>query len=353
MSRPRFQVSQKRIAEKAGVSQSTVSLVLAGHRVSSDETSQKVLRAAEMLKYRPNLLVRGIQTGKTQIIGVMMAPFDYYWAEVLYGIHDVLAAADHVPITLWTSHASASERHRTTPTPDIHELNQIHRLLDRRVDGVILWPRFASVFVDHVNEFSSRNLPIVTIDHLLAPECGADYVGSDEAAGGRIIAEHLYNLGHRHMGHLAGPATATWAEDRRRAFERAVAKLPGATCVTMVAPPGLPELGLDLARAMLNSPIRPTSIYAATDLYAKTVYQAARELNLAIPGDLSVVGFSDDGFASDMSPPLTTVRQSAYDIGRRSAEVILARSLGEYTDGPHRDELPVNLIVRQSTAPRR
>src|SRR5580658_9189958 len=96
--------SQKRIAEEAGVSQSTVSLVLAGHRLNSDATSRRVLEAAERLGYRPNLLVRGIQTGKTGTIGVLIPPFDFYWGEVLCGIHDVLTEKDSVPITLWTAH---------------------------------------------------------------------------------------------------------------------------------------------------------------------------------------------------------------------------------------------------------
>src|SRR5271168_1173045 len=110
MNKLRFQVSQKRIAEQAGVSQSTVSLVLSGRRGNSDQTSQRVLQAAEQLKYRPNLLVQGIQTGKTRMIGVMMPPYDHFWTEALYGIHDVLTGADHVPITLWTIHAGASSR---------------------------------------------------------------------------------------------------------------------------------------------------------------------------------------------------------------------------------------------------
>src|SRR5437763_6629784 len=161
------QVSQKQIAEVAGVSQATVSLVLSGRGVSSEDTKRRVLHAAEELKYRPNLLVHGIQTGKSKMIGVMAPPFDYYWSEVLYGIHDVLAAADHVPIILWNAHEGFGPR----PPNGAHitELEQIHRLLDRRVDGVILWPPFASLFQDHVQQFSSRDLPIVTIDHKLPP----------------------------------------------------------------------------------------------------------------------------------------------------------------------------------------
>ncbi|HEY1921473.1 MAG TPA: LacI family DNA-binding transcriptional regulator [Tepidisphaeraceae bacterium] len=346
MNRLRFQVSQKSIAEQAGVSQSTVSLVLSGRRVNSDETSQRVLEAAERLRYRPNLLVRGIQTGKTRMIGVMMPPFDFYWSEVLYGIHDVLTAADHVPITLWTVHIGAKPRRREGPG---EELQQIHRLLDRRVDGVILWPPFAELFREHIHEFSSRNLPVVTIDHQLPPEYNADYVGSDEAEGGRMVAEHLYALGHRRMGHVAAASIASWALARRNAFETAVREMPGASCVTMEVPRGETGLAIEPARAMLSLPDRPTAIFAASDLYAKQVYQAARELNLKIPDDLNVVGFSDDDFACEMSPPLTSVRQPAYQIGRRAAEVLLGRSMGRIRDRGRHEELPVSLIVRESS----
>jgi LacI family transcriptional regulator len=354
MSHPPFQISQKQIAEQAGVSQSTVSLILSGRRVTSDKTTQRVLETAERLKYRPNLLVRSIQTGKTRMIGVMMPPFDFFWSEVLYGIHDMLAAADHVPITIWAAHRGMSPRRRNAPPNGVEELEQIHRLLDRRIDGVILWPSFAELFREHVHEFSSRNLPVVTIDHLLPPEYGADFVGSDEAGGGRMIAQHLYGLGHRRMAHLAGRHTATWAIARRKAFEEAVAKLPGASCVTLEGP--LDESDdvatLQQAKALLTHAQHPTAIFAASDLYAKAVYHAASDLNMRIPHDMSVVGYSDEDFAFEMSPPLTTVRQPAYEIGRQAAEILLERSMGRLQEPPLKFELPVSLIARHSTSER-
>jgi len=349
MNKVRFQASQKRIAEQAGVSQSTVSLVLSGRRGNSDQTSQRVLQAAERLKYRPNLLVQGIQTGKTRMIGVMMPPFDYYWSEVLYGIHDVLTAADNVPITLWTVHSGLFPRRRNSSTGKGDELAQIHRMVDRRVDGVILWPSFAQLFVEHIHEFSSRNLPVVTIDHQLPAEFNSDYIGSDEASGGRMVAEHLYALGHRRIAHLAGPSVATWALARREAFADALSGLPGVTLDIREATAGETDLGIIPARELLTLPERPTAIFAASDLYAKTVYRAARELNLRVPQDLTVVGFSDDDFACEMSPPLTSVRQPAYEIGQRAAEVVLGRSSGRIRDRGRHEELPVQLIVRESS----
>ncbi|MBC8105223.1 MAG: LacI family DNA-binding transcriptional regulator, partial [Anaerolineae bacterium] len=133
-TRTNQQVSQKRIAEVAGVSQPTVSLVLSGRYSLSDDTRKRVLEAADSLKYRPNLLVRGMQTGKTRVIGVMAPPFDSFWSDVLYGIHDALSDADHAPMMVWTSHEGRHRRKGPLPSPE-HELRQIHRLLDRRIDG--------------------------------------------------------------------------------------------------------------------------------------------------------------------------------------------------------------------------
>ena len=217
---------------------------------------------------------------------------------------------------------------------------------------MILWPAFASLFQEHVHEFSSRGVPVVTIDYELPPEFRADSVGSDEAAGGRMVAEHLLSLGHRRFGHLAGTRGEAWADGRREAFEQAVRECPGAHCVTLDANLKDVDQGLAQARTLLRLSERPTAIFAASDPLAKNVYHAATELGLRVPQDLSVVGFADDDFAAELSPPLTTVRQSGYDTGRRAAELVLARSNGTSKPGRiQRVRLPVELIVRQSTAP--
>ena len=342
------QVSQRAIGELAGVSQATVSLVLAGRKVNSEETRQRVLSAAKELRYRPNLLVHGMQTGKSKMVGVMAPPYDYFWSRILYGIHDTLAANDYVPITVWPTHNGREIEARNGYETD--ELSQIHRLLDRRVDGVILWPPTASLFSEHVAEFSSRELPMVTIDHILPPSFHADSVGSDETLGGRLVAEHLCALGHRRIGHIAGPAITTWGSLRRKAFESALADCPDATCLTFEAPAGHPTLATDLIRDVLSRPDRPTAIFAATDLLARVVYRVADRLGLKIARDLTVVGYSDDDFAAELNPPLTTVRQDAYRMGCRAAEIVVGRAGDVLDEARLHEALPVELIVRASTA---
>jgi LacI family transcriptional regulator len=342
------QISQRAIGELAGVSQATVSLVLAGRTVNSEETRQRVLSAAKQLHYRPNLLVHGMQTGKSKMIGVMAPPYDYYWSRILYGIHDELAENDYVPITVWPTHngreIEASSGYET------NELSQIHRLLDRRVDGVILWPPTASLFSDHVSEFSSRDLPMVTIDHILPATFHADSVGSDETGGGKLVADHLTKLGHRYIGHIAGPNVTSWGRLRRQAFEQALAAIPKTTCITYEAPAGHPTLATEQIRAMLSLKNRPTAIYAASDLLARVVCRVATSMGIEVTRDLSVVGFSDDDFAAELNPPLTTVRQDAYRVGRRAAQIVIGRAGGALGKRALHEALPVELVVRGSTA---
>ncbi|MBC8105464.1 MAG: substrate-binding domain-containing protein [Anaerolineae bacterium] len=279
----------------------------------------------------------------------MAPPFDSFWSDVLYGIHDALSDADHVPMMVWTSHEGRHRRKGPLPSPE-HELRQIHRLLDRRIDGVILWPPFAAYYKDHVQEFSSRDLPIVTIDHELPPEFNADCVSSDEQAGTRAVAKHLYDLGHRRFGHLSGIQNASWAIDRRRGFEQTLAAYRDASCISFEALPEEDESAILPARQMLSRPNRPTAVFAATDILAKKVYEAAAELKLRVPQDLSVVGFADDDFSAEMIPPLTTVRQNGYDIGRKAADIVLERSNGMLQDAsPVHTRMPVELIARKST----
>lgn len=345
----RRQPSQRAIGELAGVSQATVSLVLAGHTVSSEETRRRVLDAAEKLRYRPNLLVEGIKTGRTKMIGVMAPPYDYFWSGILYGIHDVLCANDHVPITLWTSHSAP---HPGAESPVlIREIEQIHRLLDRRVDGVIMWPPFASSFEHHIEEFRARDTPVVTIDHVLPARFSAAAVMSDEAMGGRLVAEHLLSLGHRRIAHFAGHAWATWAKQRRAAFEATLMKAGGIDYVVEETPEGTATSPAEAVRAILSRKPRPTAVFAASDPMAKVVYRVAAAMKLRIPQDLSVVGYADDDFTTDMTPPLTTVRQPAYPIGAKAAELVLERAGGDAVPRlPRVEVMPVSLIVRESTA---
>jgi LacI family transcriptional regulator len=341
--------SLKDVAQAANVSVPTASRILRKKNLSrfSEETRNKVWQAAERLRYRPNMLVKGIQTGLTHTIGVMVPPFDSYWSSILYGIHDTLITVDFVPINLWVRHGD-----NFASSGPVDDLEQIHRLIDRRIDGVIMWPPITPDFYAHNEELASRNVPVVTIDHELPTEFGANSVTTNEEHGAHLVAKHLLDLGHRRIAHLGdvGLETYSWAQRRRKFFENEINAVEGASCFAVEKPKN--SDGLEIAKRILTADPRPTAVYAASDSLARYIYLAAAELKLRIPEDVSVVGFADLDFAAFMMPPLTSVRQKGYEVGRRAAKLLINRIQGKFAqDGIQNIVMNCELVVRGSTAP--
>src|SRR4051794_14186678 len=174
--KPARRISQRDIAREANVSRVTVSLVLAGKDQTSAETRKRVLEAAKRLRYRPNLLVQGMQTGLSRTIGVIVPVSMHFHGQIAHGIHDELVKADYAPIQLFADPAASANK--------THELEQIHSLVDRRVDGMIIWPADVSVPDVHFREIWERDIPLVTIDRETTTH--ADHVGTDEEKGGQL-----------------------------------------------------------------------------------------------------------------------------------------------------------------------
>ena len=334
-------VSQTAIAREAGVARTTVSLALRGGDGLSPETVTRVMEAAELLGYRPNNLVSAIRSGRTRMVGVMVPPFNSFWADVLHGIHDGLTERDYVPLALWS-------RYREPQMDEALELRQIERLIDWRVDGAILWPWFASLYRTHISDLKKRDLPLVTIDATLPDSFFADAVLSDEALGAEAVAEHLLALGHREILHFGGPASESWSRDRRACFAEAIRRAPGVKLHLVELPLSSPRQALiHEALAGLGA---VTAVFCATDEIAEEVYQAAVVLGRRIPEDLSVVGYGNVDFGSRLNPPLTTVRQRPYRVGQAAARMMIERIEAEFREKPRIERLPVEFVARQSTA---
>ncbi|MCC6492389.1 MAG: LacI family DNA-binding transcriptional regulator [Pirellulales bacterium] len=338
----------KDVAAKANVSLSAASRILRGERERfGTETCERVLEAARELGWRRNLLVNGMQTGRTRTVGVMSPPFDSFWVDVLAGIHLVLAQADYLPITVWVG--DCQEMPHFEKDED-EGFKQISRLLDRRVDGLILWPSFAVAYYDHFRELLERRVPVVVIDHEYSEDQIADSIETDEEASARAVAEHLINLGHERMACLSAREAAwqAWSVRRRECFVQAVEDLGGEVKSWRLNPWGTD--GPEVAREILTQSPRPTAVFAVTDHEARFLYDAAAELGLRIPQDVSIAGFADLDFAATMRPPLTTMRQRPREYGRRAAQLILDRLDGDMADSPPTTiRLGAELIVRKST----
>jgi LacI family transcriptional regulator len=336
------------VAKAANVSLAAASRILRGDQERfGEETCRRVLEASRQLGWRRNLLVNGMQTGRTRTIGVMIPPIDGFWVTVLSGIHEYLAERDYLPITIWIGSLADMPHFEKE---DGAGLKQINRLLDRRVDGLIMWPTFSVEYYHHFPEFVERRVPVTVIDHYSTI---ADSVETDEEHATAVVARHLFNLGHRRIACLSSRETPwrTFAMKRRSSFEDAVRKFPSATVKSWRLNSQGTD-GLEVARQLLKDDLRPTAAFAVTDHEAMFVYQAAAELGMKVPQDLSVVGFADLDFAATMTPPLTTMRQKPHEIGRLAAKLILDRIEGVIADedAPTTIKVAADLVVRNSTA---
>ncbi len=327
------------VAQRAGVGVGTVSRVLNNSPLVSDATRQRVLAAIAELNYVPNPSARRLSLGRTLLIAVI-APFFTRPSVVerLRGIEQVLAGS---PYDLIIYNVETPERR-----------DEIIRELPRRdaVDGVII-VSLAPQERERAYLLKSQ-VPLVLLDSSFDSEGSFSHVLSDDVRGGELATRHLIELGHRRIGYISdrldNSFNFTSSRDRYQGYRRA---LETAGIVFRPSLHGQGEHGRPearrLARAMLSLPERPTAIFAASDTQAMGVLEAARDLNLRVPEDLSLVGYDDIEVAEYLN--LSTIRQLLYESGRLSVELLL-RVLEEPQMAPVRIQLPTELVLRRTTA---
>ncbi|MCX7935447.1 MAG: substrate-binding domain-containing protein, partial [Planctomycetota bacterium] len=263
-----------------------------------------------------------------------------YFVDIAHGIQNELLAVDCLPILL--------------DLVQDDERKGIRRLIEHRVDGMILSIVDESIHMAEIREILQVDLPLVLVDREVMA-CTCDFVGVDDVAGGRLAGEHLAALGHKIFGFCYYGEGSSTCDARLEGFRQGLAQsglvLRNENIVRLPArePDRETHFYNDLL-ALLRRPDRPTAIFAPTDLLARRVYCAAREVGLSIPSDLSVIGYADLEFAAYLEPPLTTIRQDGKEVGRQAARLMLQR-LEQEMRPPQRILLPVTLVPRRSTAP--
>jgi LacI family transcriptional regulator len=216
-----------------------------------------------------------------------------------------------------------------------------------RTDGVILVLNELSPH--HRARLAGLHVPVVVIDPIGQPAPGVPSIGAGNWAGGMTATEHLIELGHRRIGTITGRPELLCSRARldgyRAALERAAIEVDDSL---IIVGDFHFQSGLGAASRMLSMPTPPTAIFAASDAQALGVYEAARQHDLQIPRDLSVVGFDDVEIAQWAAPPLTTLRQPLAEMAALATRILLESNADSFNQ---RAELATNLVVRQSTAP--
>lgn len=323
------------IARLAGVSAPTVSKVINGRPGVAAETRHRVEALLREHGYqRPETIA------PTALLQVVFQSIESHLAiEIMRGVERV--AREYELAVGFTQVDGTHHAGRTW----------IEQVLAQRPTGVI------TVYMDCTpaqhGQLESGAIPLVALDPTGEPLHPVPSVGATNWSGGVAATRHLLDLGHRRIAKISGPTRFLCARARLDGY-RAAMDAAGVPVDPALLREGrfLFEDGLACARELLRLPDRPTAVFAGNDLQALGVYEAARELGLRVPAELSVVGFDDMQFTRWVGPPLTTVRQPMADMGAAAAQLVLTLAMGGQPPQP-RVELATTLVVRASTAARR
>lgn len=328
-------VTMRDVAERAGVSVTTVSHVINNTRNVSPATRQKVEQAMHSLGYQPNVLARSLRKGETHTIGIILPDStNPYFAEVARGIEDASFSQGYSVILCNSDNDLEKERHYTNV------------LLEKQVDGIIMVAAGSSG--ENIHYLLERDIPLVLVDRHV-PDIRVDYVLADNQKGGYLAANHLIELGHRAIGCIAGPEGVQLSSERVAGYRRALEQAGISVRKEWIVEGDFQFLsGYDAARQLLNREPVPTAIFACNDLMAIGAYRYTHEIDHKIPEQLSIVGFDDVSLSAYTNPPLTTVKQFKYEMGSKAAKLLLER-MTQHDFEYRLETLNTKLIIRKST----
>jgi LacI family transcriptional regulator len=332
----RRSVTLQDVADAAGLHPSTVSRALDPERRDrvSDATREHVVAVAARLGYRPDMVARGLKSGRTGALGVVVADLgNIFVTPLVHGIADAIDDAGMMSVVA----ESRDDRDRFAGILD--------HMLSRRVDALVILA--ARTGDRELVEMANRSVPVVLASRPLE-DTPVRQVIHDNDLGGALVAEHLHALGHRIVAQLRGPDDVLNFPRRAHGFMGRVEAL-GMELADLdgVAAHPTQEEGRRLMEDLLDTrPRLPSAVFAHNDLMAIGALTALKSRGLRVPDDISLVGYNDMPLADQVSPPLTTVRYQTHEVGRRAGEMVLALLAGDECEDV---VLTPTLVARGST----
>jgi LacI family transcriptional regulator len=340
MTPARTSVTIRDVARVAKVHPGTVSRALNAQTraLVNPETAERVLRAAAELGYRPNPIARGLKTNRSYTIGVLIPDItNPLFPPILRGIEDRLEDAGYTSLIVNTDNAAERER------------RQLEAMRARQVDGFIS----ATARLDRqvLAEIAAGNIPLVLVNRSLE-DGSIPAVTVNDRQGIRLAVEHVAGLGHKRIGHIAGPQNTSTGHRRYLGFLEAMraAGLAAPAADVSFSNWFTEEEGARACGELLDAGRELTAIVAANDLLAIGCYDALEARGLSCPEDISIVGFNDMPFVDRLRPPLTAVRVPQREIGTVAADLLLQR-LVDGSQSAREILLEPTLSIRGSTAP--
>jgi|HigsolmetaAR203D_1030402.scaffolds.fasta_scaffold00859_7 Transcriptional regulators len=338
MSKPRKRVTIRDVAKIAGVSPATVSLVLGGDPRVNEKTRKHVLDTVERLQYTPNEIGRIMRSQRIGAIAFIIPNtsshvFSHpYFSQLLEGMTEVMNRYNY---NLLIS---------TTPNEKDEAVAYDKILRNRRADGIIL--SSASIHDDNLLRAADSGYPVVYLGKWFHPDVLT--VERDDFGGAYQATEHLIKLGRRRIVHVSGPLDHQESLDRLEGYKQALAdhKILFEN-EWLVEKDFSRESGYRAGMELVDAGIAFDAVFAGNDLMAIGLLKAFKERGIAVPRDVSLVGFDDIEMASVVSPQLTTVRQPMKLIGALAAEKLMNVLHGE-PPGERRTKVTTELIIRES-----
>ena len=325
------------LARMAGVSKTTVSRVINNKPDVDPATRERILELIATYEFQPNAFAIAISQQKSRHIGLLIpheAEYVFsnpFYTEVMRGVSTEVDTQDYYLVMCYA-----------------HEVNYLDIYKQKRVDGFVLLS--PGSFHHHIiHSLNTISVPFVSTAKIVEEE-GMVYVDVDNFYGATLVVEHLIDLGHRRIAYIGKP-TLQSSIDRLNGYRSVLHKysLPNDPSLELVVDTSSAERGHDYTLELLRKPHPPSAIVLANDVLALGALQAIQETGRRVPEDISVTGFDDIPFARYANPPLTTVRQPAYEKGVQAARTLI--QLLEQKTPPQSSILPVELIVRASTGP--
>lgn len=333
-----MRVTLKDIARECGLDVATVSRALSDAYGVRKSTREKVLAAAARLNYRPNRLAKGLVTGKSRTLAMIISDIrNPFFAELARGAEDAAYLAGY-DLVLCNSDLDSSKQTR-----------YIHSLLEKRVEGIVM-NLVAGLGRGEQEELSHAGVPVVLLNRP-SPSArirGFSTVLADNYGGGRMAGKYLASLGHRVIGHLTGSTQHGNLRERTKGFRKALEEARAQMTSVIIHGQHNSEGGFQMMKKLLHNRADLTAVFAANDAMAFGAIRGIFESGLRVPEDISVIGFDNVELSSIVRPPLTTIHQPKYEMGRAAVEVLLQHAKqAEAPTAEHR-LMEVKLVERES-----
>jgi len=331
------QITIKDIASRLGISPSTVSRALRNHPDISDETKKAVRDLARDLNYEPNAIALSLRSSKSNIIGLIIPEIvHYFFSQVISGIEDVAYDAGyHVMI------CQSNESY-------IREVKNVEALLSSRIEGLLVSLSKETRDFSHFKNLSKKNIPIVFFDRI-CEDMDTDRVVVDDFLGAYLATKHLAGIGCKRIAHLGTTQDLLIGKNRYNGYLKALGEFNLPVDNRLIIRCDNYNAARLVTKRLIYELQPPDGIFAVNDLTAIGACQTIKESRMKIPEDIAVVGFSNGIYSTMCDPPLTTIEQFGYQLGQKSARLILDRILSSEDYPAIIEQIEPQLIIREST----